>query len=512
MMASIRRAHLAPGGNAPSRVPPRRVQPAPAWWRPRAALPRSWPLLLAGILAGCSVGPSYTRPTVPTPARWRFASDTSVASFADVAWWRVFEDTVLHQLVRTALRENYDLGQAIERVRQSRAQFVATRGAQFPQVNGLAGRIDAHLPNVIPGAQAGQLSGGATKIDLFTGGLDVSYQVDLWGRLRQSTRAARFQYRASDSDRQSVITTVISDVAQGYFNLLRLARVAVVTRQSIETRRASLALVRRKVQSGLSSDLDLRQAEQELAAALAQLPGVERQIAQTEDQISILLGRNPGPVPRGTPLGEQTLPPCVPVGLPSRLLVRRPDIRAAELRVIAANATTRSTFAQFFPQISLTGTYSAVSRELSDLLDSKSQSWLLLSLVRMPVFRGGTLRGELDSARAQEAEAAITYQKAVQQAFREVNDALAYQRTAAEARAAYQAQVVAARRALQLANVRYTEGLGTYLNVLDAERQLTSAEIDLASAIGDQLQAVVQLYKALGGGWDVTAPAREGPP
>ncbi|HET9984089.1 MAG TPA: efflux transporter outer membrane subunit [Longimicrobiales bacterium] len=511
-MASIRRAHLAPGGKAPSRVPPRRVPPAPAWWRPRAALPRSWPLLLAAILAGCSVGPSYTRPTVPTPARWRFDRDTSVASFADVAWWRVFEDTVLHQLIRTALRENYDLGQAIERVRESRAQFVATRGAQFPQVNALAARVDMRMPNILFTGPPTTQAGGPSTIGIITGGLDVSYQVDLWGRLRQATRAARFQFRASESDRQSVITTVISDVAQAYFNLLQLDRVAMVTRRSIETRRASLALVRRKVQSGLSSDLDLRQAEQELAAAQAQLPGVERQIAQTEDQISILLGRNPGPVPRGTPLDEQALPPCVPVGLPSRLLVRRPDIRAAEMRVIAANATTRSTLAQFFPQISLTGAYSAVSKEFSELLDNKSQSWVLLSLVRVPVFHGGTLRGELDSARAQEAEAAIAYARTVQQAFREVNDALAYQRTAAEARASYQTQVVAARRALQLANVRYTEGLGTYLNVLDAERQLTSAEIDFASAIGDQFQAVVQLYKALGGGWDITAPVREGPP
>ncbi|MBX6364742.1 MAG: efflux transporter outer membrane subunit [Gemmatimonadetes bacterium] len=469
-------------------------------------------LLLAAILAGCSVGAPYTRPVVPTPTRWRVDGDTGAASIADVAWWRVFDDTVLQQLIRTALEENKDLGLAIERVREARAQLVATRGAQLPQVSALAARIDTRMPGILPAGPPGAPASGPSTLGIFAGGLDVSYQVDLWGRLRQATRAARADYEASASDRQVVITTLIADVARGYFDLLRLDRIAAVSRQTVETRRASLALVRKRVDAGLASDLDLRRAEQELAAAQAQVPAVDRQIAEAENEISILLGRNPGRIPRGTVLTEQTVPPCVPVGLPSTLLARRPDIRAAERRLIAANARSRSTLAQLFPQISLTGAYSAVSRELSDLLDGKSQSWVLLSLVRVPVFHGGTLRGELEAARAREDEAAIMYEKTVQQAFREVNDALAFQRAAAEARAALGAQVVAARRALQLANVRYVEGLGTYLDVLDAERQLTAAEIDLASAIGDQLQAVVQLYKALGGGWNVTAPPRTGPP
>jgi multidrug efflux system outer membrane protein len=496
----------------PARVPPRPAQPPPGLRRHRRGAPlRSRHLLLAGILAGCAVGPSYTRPIIPTPTRWRLESDTS-ASIADVAWWRVFQDTVLRGLIRTALAENLDLSLAIARVRESRAQFVATRGRQFPQVNGLAARVDARFPSVIPLAPGARQQIGTTTIGFFTTGLDASYEVDVWGRLGQMTKAAHAEYEASASDRQAVITTLIGDVAQSYFELLRLDRVAVVTRETVETRRASLALVRRRLVAGLTSEIDVRRAEQELAAVRAQLPGVARQIAETENRLSILLGRNPAPVPRGMVLGAQAVPPRVPAGLPSTLLERRPDIRAAELRVVAANARSRSALAELFPRISLTGLLGTQSRELSKLFGDESGTRALVSLVRVPIFHGGTLRGNLEAARAREAEAAITYERAVLQAFREVNDALAYRSAARDTRASIETQVVAARRALQLANLRYVEGLGTYLDVLDAERQLTSAEIDLASAVADQLQAVVQLYKALGGGWDVTAPERRDPP
>jgi multidrug efflux system outer membrane protein len=465
--------------------------------------------LIVGALAGCSVGPRYTPPSIPIPSHWIGAADTT-SSLTDAAWWRVFQDSVLDELVRTALSQNRDIRLAVARVRETRAQFVVQRGALYPRLDAQATYTgqrysQTSFPFTVLGLRPDTTAVRVNPEQEVHGtGLELSYELDLWGRLRQATKAARADNLSSAQAAQTVLITLVSDVAQAYFGLLELDREAVIDRRTVASRDSSLALVRRRFDAGLTSELDVRRAEQELADAAAAVPSVERRIAQAENQLSVLLGRNPGPIPRGITLDAQRLPPAIPAGLPSSLLERRPDIREAELNLMAATARTRSAIAEFFPRISLTGSYGTESGLLSRLYElPASRTWLFVPAVTLPIFHGGQIRGDVDANRAREQQALAAYQQTVLQAFREVDDALAFQRTTREIRAQREVQVTAAQRSLNLANLRYADGLGTYLDVLDAERQLFAAEIELASILRDQLTAVVQLYKALGGGWNI---------
>jgi outer membrane protein, multidrug efflux system len=331
----------------------------------------------------------------------------------------------------------------------------------------------------------------------------LSFELDLWGRLRRATEAARADLLASTENTRTVLTTLINDVAQTYFDLLELDREADIDRSTLTSRQASLELVRRRYENGLTSELDVHRAEQELATAAAAVPDVERRIAQTENRLSILLGRNPGSIARPTVLDAERMPPEVPAGLPSTLLERRPDIRQAEQRLVSANAHIGEAKAAFFPRISLTGMFGLESASLSELFTGPARMWQVGPTVTFPIFHAGQLRGNLHAAEAREQQALIQYQQTIQQAFREVEDALVFRAKASDIRTQQQARVQAAQRALDIANLRYTNGLGTYLDVLDAQRQLFAAEIDLTGTTRDQLTAVVQLYKALGGGWEV---------
>ena len=463
-------------------------------------------ILLAGALAGCTVGPDYKRPGVEAPPAWRYAAETS-GSLADLGWWEVFQDAVLQGYIRTALEENKDLQVAVARVAEARAQLGVTRAAQFPEVNGSASYANQRFSQQsFPFNALDPLSNLNPQQDFYRTGLDLTFELDLWGRLRRATEAARADLFASEENRQTIRTTLISDVAQSYFDLLELDHEAQIDRRTLELRRSSLDLVRKRYESGLTALLDVRRAEQELALAAAAVPEVERRVVQTENRLSILLGRNPGPIARGTLLESQRMPPAVPAGLPSDLLERRPDVRQAEGHLVAANAHIGEAKAAFFPRISLTGMFGLESASLSDLFTGPARVWQVGPTLTMPIFNANRIASNYHATEAREQQALIQYQQTIQQAFREVEDALIFHQKVRDIWIQRDLRVTAAAQALGLANLRYTNGLSGYLDVLDAERQLLAAQIELALTTRDRLTAVVQVYKALGGGWEREAP------
>lgn len=452
--------------------------------------------VLGLVVAGCTLGPDYRRPNVPTPGAWRDGIGTAdPASLADLPWWKLFQDEELRELLRVAVEANKDLRIAVTRVDQARAQLGITRAAQFPQVDaGATATTNRTSDTVRPRGQGGQFGLLSTTADL-------SFELDIWGRLRRASEAARAELLGSEEARHAVVMTLVSDVASAYLQLRELDVELETTRRNVASRRRSLEIVRDRFDAGLTSVLDLRQAEAELASTAAQIPDLERQIAQTEHQLSILLGRNPGGISRGRPLTGQTFPPAVPAGLPSALLERRPDIRQAEETLVAANARIGVAKAAFFPQISLTGIFGVESVALSDLFTGPSRIWQFGPSVTLPIFNAGRNRANLQLTEAQQREALIRYEQAIQQAFREVEDALVAHTKAREGLAQQDAAVQASREALSIAELRYTSGLTSYLNVLDAQRTLLAAELAQSRTLGAQLVAVVRVYKALGGGW-----------
>jgi len=454
-------------------------------------------LVIVGWLAGCTVGPDYKRPEVLLPADWRNGSEAR-DSLGDLGWWELFKDPALHELISTAVVANRDVQIAVARVLESRAQLGVARAAQFPQVNANGSyQYTRPFSKNSPMLQGGETFTG----DDWQAGMDLTFELDLWGRLRRGTEAARAELLASEETRRAVLMTLVADVARTHFDLLELDRELEIARRTRQTRQVSLDLQRRRFEQGLSTQLDVDRAEAEVAVAAATVPDLERRIAQTENGLSVLLGRNPGPIARGSPLDGQRLPPEVPAGLPSVLLERRPDIRQAQQTLVAANARIGVAKAEYFPQVSLTGLFGVESVSLSDLFTKGSRFWSIGPTMTVPIFTAGRVSNTVKGFEARQQQAAIQYLQAIQQAFREVEDALVFHRKAREIRTERERRAAANRRALSLANLRYERGLSTQLEVLDAERQLFSAELDLASTTRDQLGAVVQLYKALGGGW-----------
>ncbi len=456
-------------------------------------------MAFAALLAGCTVGPDYSRPKIAVPPGWRSAEATH-DSLANLGWWQLFKDPTLQRLIRAALQNNYDLQLAVARVSEARALLGAARSAQFPQLDAGASYKNQRLSETsFP--PVGKL-GVNPDMDVYRTQLDLSFEIDLWGRLRRATEAARAELLASEEFQSTVTMTLVSDVAQAYFELLELDREAAIDRRTLASRRASLDLVRHRFDDGLASNLDVKRAEEALAAAAAAVPDLERRIGQAENRLSILLGQNPGPIARGESLDDPTMPPDVPAGLPSALLERRPDVRAAEQQLVAANARIGAAKAEFFPQISLTGAFGTESVSLSDFFTGPSRAWQIGPTVTLPIFNAGRLSSNLHATEAREEQALIRYRQSIQQAFKEVEDALIFHGKAREIRVEDERRVSAARQALALANLRYGNGISSYLDVLDAQRQLLSAETDLAQVTRDQLVSVVQLYKALGGGWE----------
>jgi len=450
-----------------------------------------------GLVAGCRVGPNYHRPVVKSPTAFRDLSENAqvqaqAASYADLPWWQVFQDPQLQELIRTALKQNYDLQLATERINSARAQVIVTRSNLFPRVQGNGNFA------------GGKESNFQTQFNFLTLTADAAFQLDFFGRLRRATEASRAQLLATEDARQTVILTLVSDVASAYFALLQLDLQLQITRNTVAAQEASVKLTNLRIEHGVATKLDVLQAQQVLDSANAQIPDLERQIAQEENAISILLGNYPQAVPRGRSLVEQSLPPEVPPGLPSSLIERRPDIREAEQILVAANAEVGVAKAQFFPQISLTGSGGGAfgrSSAFSGLMSSQIGTWSYGAQVGQPIFTGGALRGNLRLAKSQHQQALISYQQAIQRAFGDVSDAIIAYQKFHQVRVRQEDSVADLQESVRLSNMRYKGGTTTYLEVLDGQRSLFSAELTLAQARGTEYQSLVQLYRALGGGW-----------
>jgi outer membrane protein, multidrug efflux system len=459
-------------------------------------------LLMTGSAAGQK---KYERPAVKTPDTFRGAdpnAPTDQTSIGDLKWFEVFKDEELQKLVRTAMIQNYDLRAAVARINAARANLGLARSDQFPQFEGSADLTTARASrNGQLGASGqGGLGGntrsfGSVLLNLLT------FELDVWGRLRQQTKAARAELRASEQERKAVMTTVVGDVATGYFSLLELDSELDIDKRTLSTRENSLRLIKLRQQGGVATMLDVRQAEELVYQASETIPDTERAIEQTENQISLLLGNNPAPIPRGQSLTQQQELPVVPAGLPSTLLERRPDIRAAEEQLVAQHALVYAAKAAYFPRISLTGLLGFQSNQLSSLFTGPSGAWTFVPQITQPIFTAGRLKSNVKFAKAQQEFALVQYQQTIQTAFREVSDALVQYRKVKEIRTQQELLVITLRDRSRLAYLRYEGGVDTLLSALDADRDLFNAELNLAQTRRNELVSMVQLYKALGGGW-----------
>jgi multidrug efflux system outer membrane protein len=461
-------------------------------------------LLAASFLASCTVGPDFHRPAVQVPQAYHAPqplNDAQPASLADIKWWEVFRDDELQGLIRKALERNYDLQEAVVRVEMAQANLGITRSDQFPQV-GASGDVNINrlsrngafpLPASLVPSQ--NRTWGQAQLSL------LSFEVDLWGRLRRATEAARANLLSAEENRKVVVTILVSNVATQYFTLRELDAQLDIARQTLATREEALNLTSSRQHYGIATDLDVKQAEQLVDTAGVTIANLQQQVEQTENQITLLMGENPGPISRSGNFDENALPPEVPSGLPSELLERRPDIRAAEQNLIAANADIGVAKAAYFPQLSLSGLLGGQSTGLSNLFTGPSSAWSFVPQLSQPLFTAGRLRANVKLAEAQRDSAVIQYQKSIQIAFTEVSNSLIAHKRVQEARAKQAALVAVLEDRKRLAYARYQGGVDTQLNALDADRDLLQAKLELRQINLSELLSVVQLYKALGGGW-----------
>ena len=464
-------------------------------------------ILLIGIVCfstACTVGPNYRRPSLPTPQSFRAPDPLppgQADSFADLKWFEVFKDEQLQALIRRALERNYDLRDAVARVEEARASLGITRSDQFPsfgaggavEINRLSRDGATPIPPELVSNQDRNFGTAALQL--------LSFEVDIWGKLRRATEAARANLLSAEETRKAVVTTLVSDVATAYLTLRELDYELEISTRTLRTREESLQLTKSRETYGVSTELDLRQAEQLVYTASETIPDIQRQIAQTENQISLLLGESPNAVIRGRALTEQQLPPDVPPGLPSALLERRPDIRAAEQDLIAANAEIGVARAAYFPTLSLSGALGGASTQLSSLFAGPASLWTLTPQITQPIFTAGRLKSSVRLAEAEHERMLIQYEKTIQTAFTETSDALIAHQRYRESRTKQEALEKVLEDRLRLAYLRYGGGVDTELNALDADRDLFQAQLDLSRLRLEEIVSVVQLYKALGGGW-----------
>jgi len=488
---------------------------------------------LIALTAACAVGPGYRRSSLDMPDGWRpraasedslrrfydslrtsrdtllpvgadtarlpFSYDTTlraprVDSTAALRWLDLIQDSVLRQLVDTSLRTNRDMRTALAVIDEFRAQYRATRGALLPELtaNGQAGRNQTVFGTF-----------GSFTYNVYRATADVSWELDVWGRLRRSTSAAHSDLRAREEDRRALRLSLIGDVATAYFDLRAADLNLAISRRTLDSRRQTLALARRRLDQGLISELDVRQFEAEVASPAASVAEFERQVAQQENALSVLVGHNPGAIARGRALTEMAGLIPVPAGVPSALLGNRPDVRGAEATLRAATARIGVAQAAFLPTFTITGQYGTQSTEWSKWFGSGTNIWQAFAGVSIPLFKEGRPGAgeQVNIARARASQARSRYEQTVLVALREVEDALVGLRTAQDRSGAQERQVIALRRALELADMRYRNGVSSYLDVLDAQRGLFGAELALTQAARDQLVAAVQLYRAVGAGW-----------
>jgi len=452
-------------------------------------------LALVGVLSSaCVVGPNYVKPELPTPEAIRGSQPSAAGSaIAEAKWWDVFQDEQLQALVRTALTQNDDLRIAATHVLEAEAQFGITRADQYPTVTAEA---DGGAARTAATRSSSAITGGALRV-----GATADWALDFWGRYRRATEAARAEILATEWGRRTVITTVISDVANAYFQLRALDLQLDIAQRTLASRKESLQLTQTREAGGVTSLLDVRQAEQLVSGAEATITDTERRIAQQENFISLLLGDFPSPVTRGRDIADLPHPPDVPAGLPSSLLERRPDIQAAEQQIVSANAQIGVARAAYFPSISLTGSGGLQSTGLGALVTPGAAFWSAIVSVAQPVFTAGRTRSQVALAEARTTEATAIYSQTVKRAFRETSDSLVGYAKARDFRAELEALTTAAQDARRLADIRYQGGATSYLEVLDAETRLFEAELSLAQARQAELSAFVEVYRALGGGW-----------
>jgi NodT family efflux transporter outer membrane factor (OMF) lipoprotein len=458
----------------------------------------------AALAVSCTLGPNYKRPVVTVPAVHRGAITQGPESLADLKWFELFRDDQLTQLLSIALKQNFELRMAAERVLQARAIYGIQRSEQFPSVD-VSGDVNTVR---LPDNGATTVPSGADRTVTSTQvGFSLGWELDVWGRLRRLSEAARAQYLATAEARHGVVTTLVADVTEAYLLLRALDYELEIAKRTREVATDSVRLTDVRRTGGVASALDVRQAEQLLFTATGQIAGLEREIARAENALSLLLGQVPGDIPRGQPLPAFEAPPRVPAGLPSALLERRPDIRQAEQQLIAANAQIGAAKAEYFPRISLTGFLGVQSRDLSDLLTGSAVLGSATLGAAAPIFNAGRTRNNVEFVEAVQRESLLNYQRVIYNAFRDVADALAAYTKTSQQRTEQERLVAALRAATQLSTERYQGGLESYLPVLDAQRNLFQGELELAQLRQQELASIVHLYRALGGGW--AAPAEE---
>ncbi len=466
-------------------------------------------LLLMLALSGCRVGPNYARPVVSTPDGFRELAPSlnenasSQNSLGDEKWTEVFKDPALQELIKEALANNYDVRIAAQRVLEQQDQVGITRSQQFPSLSGGGSYTALGLPSsLVKGLSSGS-SGSSIPTNTYAGGLTLSaaWNLDFWGLYRRQTEAVRAQLLATEWGRRMTISTLVENVATAYLQLRTLDAELEITRSTLEARKQSLQLTDALERGGSGTLADVRQAEELMHTAAAAIPDLERQIEQEENSISILLGRNPGPILRGREEMTWPEPEQIPAGIPSRLLERRPDIQQAEAELVAANANVGVARAQLFPQLSLSAQGGTYSSQLKSLVDSKNMYWLASGNLTQSIFDAGRLRNNVRLSEAQKQEQVLTYQRTIQQALRSVSDALIGLRKYRDYREEQAQVTTAAEDATRLARIRYNAGSTNYLEVLTNDTNYYTAQLTLAVAREQEAVSIVQLYSALGGGW-----------
>jgi len=459
---------------------------------------RHWLIAIAFLLlTGCTLGPKYKRPQIPVPDTYRGvapdAGPQTGAYFGDEKWWAVFQDPQLQELIREALSQNYDVRIAAARVLQAQAALGITRADQFPTITGGASTSNERFATtkITP----------AFETSPFQVNLSLFWELDFWGKYRRATEAARARLVATEWGRRAVTSSLVSNVASAYFQLLELDSEMNISCRTLGSRKESLRLVEVRAKGGATSLIDVRQSEQLVYAAAAAIPDLERRTEQQENLLSTLLGKNPAPVTRGRPLVENPLLPIVPAGLPSSLLERRPDIQSSEQQLVATNAQIGVAKAAYFPQITLTALGGYQSPALTNLFSGPSGMWSFGGQLLQPIFTGGRIRSNVRLTEAQQQEAVLVYQQSIQQAFREVSDLLVAYRKTQEFRAQQELLTNSAQDTTRLATMRYQGGVTSYLEVLDSDTRYFDAQLGLAQAQLNERLALVQLYNALGGGW-----------
>ena len=459
------------------------------------------------LVAGCAIGPDYKQPEMASPPAWLV--DQKIAQdMANTAWWEQFNDPVLNDLIRTALQENRDLRTATARVEEFYGRYGATRANLFPQIGygGSAGKVQL--------TEQGPYSispGTGSQFSSYQANFTASWEIDIWGKLRRATEAAKADLAAAEDVRSGVILSLVTSVATAYIDLRSLDQQLDIARQTLKLREESVRLFEIRFKGGNISEMELSQVRSEYYVALASIPDLEKRVRQQENLINFLLGRNPGPISRGKALGEITLP-AVPAGLPSDILARRPDIRQAEQQLIAANARIGVAKAQYFPSISLTGLFGTASTDLSDLFHGGTRAWNFAGNITGPIFNAGKIKGDVKAATALQQQSLFLYERAIQNAFREFEDALIDQDRTRLQLDALKKQIEALATYAKLARIRYENGYTSYIEVLDAERSLFNGQLTYTQTQNVLFRSLVNLYKAMGGGWVVEADKLSRPP